>query len=214
VQRIPAPGRIDAELVDGHGPDERVELRFLVDGVELAEDGGSFQRSVSRRTADAHEDVATRRLVGLEGERPLTEGDYRVLMADPLEDADLVVDLTSTDRDLIPTWTREPTGEVRSAAISRVQAEAFVELARARRPVRAERLHALIRGGIRQKVQCIERLRRTVDVKLGRRSWQFIRTFPGATPQAKAFALEPQREARVAALVRCDDRNAAPHCHR
>lgn len=179
---VPTRCGLSHELLERHGPGERVELRVLED--ELAVRDGHIARI---RGSDVPGE-ATRIVVDQEGERPLDETGYAALCA-RLDQLDLFVDLTAPlDGDHVRARTRETDGTFRESALTRVQAEALLELASHPGPVRPARLRTLVDAGIQAKVRYVERIRSAVDVRLGRRRWRFVNAVSGDIPEAKAFA--------------------------
>lgn len=180
---VPSRSSLSHELLERHRLGERVELRVLED--ELVVRDGRITRT---RAWDEASTTATRLLVDRDGERPLDEADYATLCA-RLDQLDLFVDLTAPlDGDHVRARTRELDGTFRESAITRVQAEALLELASHPGPVRPGRLRTLVDAGIQAKERYVERIRSAVDVKLGRRRWKFINAVSGDVSDAKAFS--------------------------
>lgn len=195
------PSSIEAQ----HGPGERIELAFLEDLIEVCD--GRLERVAAGsgatlvrepQAAYGAEPAAFCLLIGDEGRRPISDGEYREVVAE-IEAFDLFVDtMAKVERGRYRASKRLEDGTHEAGTLSFEQAHAIVELVERRRPMRAAELQALSSYGSPHKQ--VEAARRVVDVRLGRYQWRSIQLLREDDRQANRYVFNPPDGLRFAVL--------------
>jgi hypothetical protein len=193
-----APTRrcVPTSLSDLYSPGDRVELLFLEDA--LKNQNGAIRLNLTESLPSTVREIASPyyspdrpfcRMFDQNGDRPITESEYRAIQ-NQADDRDLFIDMTTTiDAGRHPAGRRDLNGTYEETAVTPNEAMLLVTLISARRPMSLHDLRAL---GPDHPDKIIERARRKADVKLSRYNWRAIHTLRGnGTPELKQYSFNP-----------------------
>lgn len=203
---VPTRLWVPTSLSDLHGPGDRVELLFLEDVLE--NQNGAIRLNLTESLPNAVREIASPcyspdrpfcRLLDQNGDRPISESEYRAIKNNA-DDRDLFIDTTTTiDAGRHPAGRRDLKGTYKETALTPNEARLLIALISTRKSMSLHELRSL---GPDHPDKVIERARRKVDVKLSRYNWRAIHTLRGdGIPESKQYSFNPPAEMSSAVLL-------------